>query len=232
MRLIPGKSHANKEDPASETNASDATRDDAKTSASHSDAAFLKLFNASSDLITISSLERCTLLDVNDSFLRVTGYDRDSVVGHTELELGLWPPARDWAKMAEALHRGPVLNVEVTFLTRSGGRRTGLMSAQPIHLGDERCLLTVVKDTTEGRQTEAELGRLSAVVERSKEAVLITGLDGTILYANPAFAEITGYTREQAWGRTPAFSSPASRMLHSTGIFGTHSWPERFGMAR
>jgi two-component system cell cycle sensor histidine kinase/response regulator CckA len=205
MRLISGRSHLNEEDAASEANDRDACRDDAKKSACHCDAAFLKLFNSSSDLITISSMKRGTLLDVNDSFLRVTGYHRDSVVGHTELELGLWPPARDWAKMAEALQRGPVLNVEVTFLTRAGERRTGLMSAQPIHLRDEQCLLTVVKDTTEGRQTEAELGRLSAVVERSKEAVLITGVDGTIVYANPAFAEITGYTREQTLGKNPRF---------------------------
>ncbi|MGO8790216.1 MAG: PAS domain S-box protein [Terriglobia bacterium] len=170
-----------------------------------SDANFLKLFNASSDLVTISGLEHGTLLDVNDSFLRVTGYDRDSVVGHTELELRLWPPASEWARLAEGLQRGPVRNVEVVFLTRAGERRTGLMSAQPIHLRDKQCLLTVVKDTTEGRQTEAELGWLSAVVERSKEAVLITGVDGTIVYANPAFTEITGHTREQTLGRNPRF---------------------------
>ena len=96
-------------------------------------------------------------------------------------------------------------NVEVTFLTRAGEKRTGLMSAQPIRLRGEQCLLTVVKDTTEGKQTEAKLGRLSAVVERSKEAVLITGVDGTIAYVNPAFTEITGYTREQVLGKNPRF---------------------------
>jgi two-component system cell cycle sensor histidine kinase/response regulator CckA len=205
MCLMPGNSRSNEEDAASEVSDRDTRREDARKNACHFDSAFLKLFNSSSDLITVSSLERGTLLDVNDSFLRVTGYDRDSVRGHTESELGLWPPARDWAKMAEALQRGPVLNVEVTFMTRSGERHTGLMSAQPIHLRDEQCLLTVVKDTTEGRQTQAELGRLSAVVERSKEAVLITGFDGTILYANPAFAEISGYTREQILGKNPRF---------------------------
>ena len=79
------------------------------------------------------------------------------------------------------------------------------MSAEPIHLRGEQYLLTVVKDTTKGRRTEAKLGRLSAVVERSKEAVLITLVDGTIAYVNPAFTEITGYTREQAVGKNPRF---------------------------
>jgi two-component system, cell cycle sensor histidine kinase and response regulator CckA len=169
------------------------------------DAAFFKLFNASSDLITVSSLKDDTLLDANESFLRVTGYEPDEVIGQSLSELGLWPPASNWARMAEALQRGPVRNVEVTFLTRAGERRTGLMSAEPIHLRDEQYLLTVVKDTTEGRKTEAKLGRLSAVVERSKEAVLTTGVDGTVAYVNPAFTEITGYTQEQAVGKNPRF---------------------------
>ena len=169
------------------------------------DAAFFKLFNASSDLITISGLEDGTLLDANESFLRVTGYEPDEVIGQSLAELGLWPPASGWARLAETLHRGPVRGVEITFLTKAGERRTGLMSAQPIHLRGEQCLLTVVKDTTEGRRTEAKLGRLSAVVERSKEAVLITTVDGTIAYVNPAFTEITGYTREQAVGKNPRF---------------------------
>jgi two-component system cell cycle sensor histidine kinase/response regulator CckA len=170
-----------------------------------SDAAFFKLFNASSDLITISGLEDGTLLDANAPFLRVTGYERDAVIGQSLSDLGLWPSASDWARLAETLQRGPVRNVEVTFLTRAGERRTGLMLAEPIHLRDKRCLLTVVKDTTKGRQTEAELGRLNAVVERSKEAVLITDVDGTIAYVNPAFTEITGYTREQALRKNPRF---------------------------
>jgi len=202
--LIGGSLQDDEEDTVSNANDCDAGHDHAK-SACHCDAAFLKLFNASSDLITIASLRHGILLDVNDPFLRVTGYDRDAVVGHTELELGLWPPASEWARLAEGLQRGPVRNVEVIFLTKAGERRTGLMSTQPIHLHDEQCLLTVVKDTTEGRHTEAELGRLSAVVERSSEAVLITGLDGRILYSNPAFTEITGYTREQAVGKNPRF---------------------------
>ena len=170
-----------------------------------SDAAFLKLFDVSSDLVTISRLDNGTLLNANDSFQRATGYHLGEVVGERPADLGLWPPATEWARLAEKLQRGPVHNVEVAFLTKSGERRTGLMTAEPITLHGERCLLTVVRDTTETRQTEAKLGRLSAVVERSKEAVLITGTDGIIAYVNPAFAQITGYSREEALGKNPRF---------------------------
>ena len=145
------------------------------------------------------------MLDVNDAFLRVTGYEHDEVIGRSLSDLGLWSPASEWARLAQALQRGPVRDLEVSFLTRSAGRRTGLMSAEPIHLRYEQCLLTVVKDTTDSRHTEAELGRLRAVIERSKEAVLITDIDGTIAYVNPAFTQISGYTREQAVGKNPRF---------------------------
>ena len=190
---------------ASDPSYHDARRNDARQSAGHDDCAFLKLFHSSSDLLTISDLDEGKLLDVNESFLRVTGYKRNFVIGHTGLELGLWPPADDWARMAEELERGPVGNLEVVFSTSTGEKRSGLMSAQTIHLRNKECLLTIVKDTTEDNQTQAELGRLRAVIERSKEAVLITDVDGTILYANPAFTEITGCAREQAVGRNPRF---------------------------
>jgi PAS domain S-box-containing protein len=45
--------------------------------------------------------------------------------------------------------------------------------------------------------------RLSAAVEQSAEAVFITETDGTILYVNPAFERISGYSRAEAIGQNP-----------------------------
>ncbi|NOU35383.1 MAG: PAS domain S-box protein [Kiritimatiellaceae bacterium] len=47
----------------------------------------------------------------------------------------------------------------------------------------------------------AELLRLSTAINQSPEAVVITGTDGTIQYANPAFERITGYSLEEAIGK-------------------------------
>jgi len=48
------------------------------------------------------------------------------------------------------------------------------------------------------------LERASWLLESSGDAGIITGLDGTIEYVNPAFEALTGYARQQALGRTPA----------------------------
>jgi PAS domain S-box-containing protein len=53
-----------------------------------------------------------------------------------------------------------------------------------------------------GRLAETQQ-RLSTAVEQSAEAVMITDTEGTILYVNPAFEQISGYSRLEALGHTP-----------------------------
>jgi PAS domain S-box-containing protein len=53
-----------------------------------------------------------------------------------------------------------------------------------------------------GRLAETQQ-RLSTAVEQSAEAVMITDTEGTILYVNPAFEQISGYRRLEALGHTP-----------------------------
>jgi PAS domain S-box-containing protein len=56
--------------------------------------------------------------------------------------------------------------------------------------------------------------RLIAAVEQIAEGVLIADTQGTILYANPAFEQITGYSQAEAVGQD-------SRVL-ANGVLGTH----------
>jgi PAS domain S-box-containing protein len=113
---------------------------------------FLKVFSSSSDLISVSKLEDGRLLDVNDSFLRVTGYERAEIIGQRLLDLKLWAPAKTRPWLAEALEWGPVRNWEVTFLTRAAQERAGLMSADIIVMDNLTCLLSVVRDITDDQR--------------------------------------------------------------------------------
>lgn len=48
-----------------------------------------------------------------------------------------------------------------------------------------------------------ELQRLSTVIKQSPDAVIMTDIDGAILYVNPAFEKMTGYGREEVLGQNP-----------------------------
>lgn len=55
----------------------------------------------------------------------------------------------------------------------------------------------------EQEQSEKERDRLMSAIEQAAEAIVITDRDGDIQYVNPAFEEITGYSREDVAGKNP-----------------------------
>jgi PAS domain S-box-containing protein len=63
--------------------------------------------------------------------------------------------------------------------------------------------VAAIRDITERKKMEDALRKLSRAVEQSGSSILITGLDGTIEFVNPAFSQITGFTWEDAVGQNP-----------------------------
>lgn len=58
-------------------------------------------------------------------------------------------------------------------------------------------------DITERKSSEDTLHKFRLGIERSPDAIFITGTDGIITYANPAFTSIYGYKFEEVKGLTP-----------------------------
>jgi PAS domain S-box-containing protein len=58
-------------------------------------------------------------------------------------------------------------------------------------------------DITVRKQAEARLRLQSAALEAAANGIVITDRQGTILWVNPAFTRLTGYTAEEAIGQTP-----------------------------
>jgi PAS domain S-box-containing protein len=66
-------------------------------------------------------------------------------------------------------------------------------------------MIGICRDLTKRMEMEQEMRRLAVVVEQSTESIMITDVDGGILYVNAAFEETTGYPAEEALGRRPDF---------------------------
>ncbi len=118
---------------------------------------FKKVFRSSPDWFVISTLEDGFYIDVNEAFLRATGYARHEVIGRTSRELGIWADCDRRAEMVKTLRKeGAVRNLEVEFRMKSGETRNMLWSAEVIDYGDEKCLIAVTRDITSRHRAQKE----------------------------------------------------------------------------
>ncbi|OGT90732.1 MAG: hypothetical protein A2286_05680 [Gammaproteobacteria bacterium RIFOXYA12_FULL_61_12] len=68
--------------------------------------------------------------------------------------------------------------------------------------GGRKAIVVVGRDITERRESEASMRKLSQAVEQSPESIVITDLSGRIEYVNETFTRNTGFSHEEAIGRT------------------------------
>ena len=68
-----------------------------------SEARYRTVFNTSPDAVVISRVVDGVIVEVNQAFHDVTGYERNEVIGRTTTQLRLWALARDRLKLVEAL---------------------------------------------------------------------------------------------------------------------------------
>jgi PAS domain S-box-containing protein len=69
--------------------------------------------------------------------------------------------------------------------------------------GKPEKVIVVGRDITDRRKAEEEQVRLYSAIEQTVESIVITDVNGTILYVNPAFERVTGYTRGEVIGQNP-----------------------------
>lgn len=119
---------------------------------------FSKAFRHSPDKIVISTLAEGRYIDVNEAFLRFTGYTRGEVIGRTSLELGIWVDPEERSVLMNALRaQGQVNNREIRFRNRDGDIRTVLWSGEVIQFRGEDCLIAMARDITERKEDEEAL---------------------------------------------------------------------------
>jgi PAS domain S-box-containing protein len=122
---------------------------------------FSKAFRCSPVVIVISRLADSLMVEVNDTFLHLTGYKLDEVIGKKATGLGIWANPEERAEMVRTLtSRGAVCEKEYLFRMKSGERRTWLFSAEIVNMSNEPCILSVATDITERKQAEEKLCRL------------------------------------------------------------------------
>jgi len=92
----------------------------------------------------------------------------------------------------EAVRQARVLSYEAKPLNIDGILRTINQSIETRQM-EKRC-----------KEAELEIRKLSRVVEQSPVTVMITNIEGSVVYVNAKFMQLTGYTREDIIGKNPS----------------------------
>jgi PAS domain S-box-containing protein/putative nucleotidyltransferase with HDIG domain len=135
-------------------------RKQAEEALQKSEERFSKAFQASPVMIVIFGIDNARILEVNDTFEKVSGFSRQAAIGKTALELGLWANPADRDRIVSKLVTdGRLRSAEIQFVTRNGMTLTCLFSAELIELGGEKCSLAVLEDITERKRAEEALAQ-------------------------------------------------------------------------
>jgi PAS domain S-box-containing protein len=127
---------------------------------------FSKIFHTGQDAIALTRLDEIKIIDVNESFLELLGYTREEVIGKTSIELGVLVNVSDREKMNSILMSdGSLTNFEADFRTKSGKIGIGQFSTNFLTIGNDKCLLTIIKDITTQKKAEKDLKNALIEVE-------------------------------------------------------------------
>ena len=163
-----------------------------------------QIFDGVNDVITVHDPETAELLEVNDTFCELLGYDRESI-----LEMGIagYSPTDGGYTLEEArefVHR--VVEAEETRQTEwavetSDGETRWLdVKGTTVELGGETKYVSISRDVTERRRREREYEQIfhgvnDIIAVRDPES-------GELIDANRSYADLLGYEREEMRGMT------------------------------
>ena len=168
---------------------------------------FSKTFQSAPLMYTITSIDDGRFIDVNDAFVSLTGYTRDTAIGSTSTEIGL-AQLKDRNRVLDILRAdGRVQNLELILNRADGSQMICLCSAEIVEIKDQKRLLSTAIDITDRKEAETLLResetRYRSVLETINDGVILQSASSKILTWNKGAEIIFEISAKEAIGRTP-----------------------------
>ena len=179
-----------------------------------SEARFASIFRTNPSAVCITNLATGHIVDGNDRLWEFFGWSPAETEGKTSIELGLWvEPAQREALMARLRATGSVREAEVRMRRQDGEVRDVLVSMERVEVpgGAEPNVISTFTDLTARNRADARLRLLESCIARLNDMVIVTEVEPQdepgprIVFVNDAFVRATGFSREEALGRSPRF---------------------------
>jgi PAS domain S-box-containing protein len=121
---------------------------------------FAVIFYKAAFAIALARLPEGFIVDINEAWMRLFGFNREEAVGKTSLELGInRDPEGSTLLFEELQEKGSVRNREMSFFTKAGAERVISCNMDVVMFGGQKYLVSTMHDVTEHKRAEAERRR-------------------------------------------------------------------------
>lgn len=129
---------------------------------------FFKAFAISPVAFAISDMETGRYMEVNDSFVKITGYSREEILGKSSVEIGIVVDTETREKILNNIRQhGSVRNAEISLRNKNGQIVDMLTSAETLILKGKKCTLSINYDITALKESERKLIEANKLAEES-----------------------------------------------------------------
>lgn len=145
-------------------------------------------------------------LTCNRAFEEFTGFSREKLTGLTGYDVMPELTARMHQQIDEELMANPGIRIlEEKLRNKAGELRDVLLQKTVYRQADGAVggVLGVAIDVTDRKQNEARLLLQESALNAAANGIVIADRAGKIIWSNPAFTTLTGYTAEEVAGLTP-----------------------------
>ena len=165
----------------------------------NSEEKFASAFRSCPDAIMVTTLEDGRFVDVNDNVVRLTGYSREELIGHTVLEFGLWSDLNRRETLMKMLNEyGVVRGYEIDVTVQEGRHLALEISDEIANIDGKPCMVTVSRDITERKAGEEALRRYQHILDATSDAIVFVDPAYIIGAVNRAYLDWFGVTSKQA----------------------------------
>jgi PAS domain S-box-containing protein len=182
-------------------------RDDMRRSeefAQENESRYISFIDASPDAIVIHA--RARFLHLNPASLKLLKADSSEQLLGKSIMTFVHPDSRELVSTLlakpgeEGISSRPT---EGKLLKLDGSVAFVEISSMPVVFRGESAVQTIVKDVTQLRELREEIHLRITALNSAGNAVIITDREGNIVWANPAFEALSGYSLDEVTGKSP-----------------------------
>lgn len=119
---------------------------------------FYKAFHSAPTAFILTRQNDGKIFEVNNGFVKMTGYTAMDVTDRTTIDLRLWENDSDRERLIDILSiNGKINSAEYLFRIKNGTIITGLYSSEMIKINDEKCIISIITDISDRKKHEQKL---------------------------------------------------------------------------